>query len=39
MGSGAPGEGMEGLRAFPTSCPMPLFHLAVPEFYPFIRNQ
>ena len=34
-----PGEGMESLHPFPTPCLMHIFHLAVPELYPFVINR
>ena len=36
--SGAFGKGMEALHPFPLPCPVHLFHLAVPELYPFMIN-
>ena len=33
------GEGMEVLLPFPIPCPVPLFHLAIPELYSFKINQ
>ena len=32
-------RGLEGLHAFPRLCPLPLFHLALPESCPFIIKQ
>ena len=38
LGRVVPGEGMEALCPLPISGFMHLFHLAVPELYPFIIN-
>lgn len=39
LGEWLPGEGVEAQCPFPMSCPMRLFHRAIPESYPFIINR